>query len=58
MAKWTARPGPAQARPCLGRGQSGRHGKTGTSCRAVPSHGLHLRPRHDQPIGLVPAQAR
>ena len=46
MAKWAARPGPAQAWPCLGRGQLGRHGTTGTSCRAVPSHGLHLRPKH------------
>ncbi|BAD61120.1 hypothetical protein [Oryza sativa Japonica Group] len=35
---WAARHGTAQARPCLGRGLSGRHGPTDAPGRAVPAH--------------------
>nr|BAD22053.1 hypothetical protein [Oryza sativa Japonica Group] len=49
MAKGPARHGPAQARLGTAQQPLGRHGPIGTSCRAVPAHGLHLPPRHGPP---------
>nr|BAC57302.1 hypothetical protein [Oryza sativa Japonica Group] len=53
---WAARHGTAQARPCLGRDLSGRHGPTDAPGRAVPAHVPHSRPRHG-PTRLGPCRA-